>query len=70
MSRKPFGEFILAKKGASGALGELAQAAAGDRGFPTGGDPQAISKRLNEQMAPAEFHEALEEAEAEWRALA
>ena len=64
-----FGEFILSKKAAPGALGELAQAAARDPAFPVAGDPMAVSKRLNQHEAPAEFHEALEEAEAEWRAL-
>lgn len=69
MSTQPFGRFLLTQQNAPGALGELAQAAARDPRFPKDGNPRDISQRLNQHEAPPEFHEALEEAEAEWRSL-
>lgn len=68
MSIQPFGSFLLSKKSAPGIIGELAQAAASDPKFPRQGTPQQVSELLNRHQAPGEFHEALEEAEAEWRA--
>ena len=69
MSVQSFGRFLLSKQHADGALGELAKAAASDPKFPRDGSPREISQRLNEHLAPPEFHEALEDAEAEWRSL-
>lgn len=69
MSIPSFGRFLLSKQHAPGALGELAKAAASDPKFPREGGPREISQRLNQHEAPPEFHEALEDAEAEWRNL-
>ena len=68
MSAQSFGLFLLGKRTASGTLGELAQAAARDPAFPKNGSPEQISRLLNRHQAPAEFHDALDDAEAEWRA--
>ncbi|MDH7971740.1 hypothetical protein QH494_06050 [Sphingomonas sp. AR_OL41] len=67
--RKPkpaFGRWLLAQASGSGAIAELAQAAAGDRQFPKDGDVQAVSKRLNQLQADGDMHLALEEAELDW----
>jgi predicted Zn-dependent protease len=69
MSEQSFGQFLLAQKGASGALGELALAASKDPKFPKQGKPEDVAKLLHAQQAPAEFHEAMVEAVADWQAL-
>lgn len=69
MSTQSFGQFLLAQKNATGALGELAKAAAADPKFPKQGSPVDVSKRLHQHEAPAEFHEAMEDAVSEWTAL-
>lgn len=69
MSDQSFGQFLLSQKGAPGALGELAQAAAKDPHFPKQGGPNDVAKVLHTQQAPPEFHEAMEEAVGEWLAL-
>lgn len=68
MSNQPFGSFLLSLKNTGGVIGELAQAAAKDPSFPREGSPRDVSQLLNRQQAPGEFHEALEDAEAVWRA--
>jgi hypothetical protein len=50
----------------AGFLGQLAQAAKGDRGFPKDGDAEAVRKRLNTLGADPDMHEALDDAELEW----
>jgi hypothetical protein len=52
-----------------GFLGQLAQAARGDRGFPKEGDAQAVSTRLNMLGADPDMHEALDDADLEWSSL-
>lgn len=69
MADLTFGRFLLGQAQAPGVLGELAQAAACDPRFPKDGGPEEVSRRLNEREAPGEFHEALEEAVADWQAL-
>ncbi len=69
MSIQPFGQFILSKTGTPGVLGELAQAAAKDPRFPRNGKPNEVWARLYAEEASVEFHEALEEAMAEWSSL-
>jgi len=69
MSNQSFGQFLLSKKQASGALGELAQSAARDPRFPRNGSPQDVSKVLHKYEAPPEFHEAMEDAVTEWQSL-
>lgn len=69
MSDQSFGQFLLGKHKDTGTLGELAQAAARDPRFPRSGTPEQVSKLLNQNQAPPEFHDALEDAVAEWRSL-
>jgi len=69
MSVQSFGQFLLSQKGVSGAVGELAKAAALDPKFPKQGTPQDVSKRLHASEAPVEFHEAMEDAVTEWQSL-
>jgi hypothetical protein len=67
--RKPkpaFGRWLLNQVNGGGAIGQLAQAAAGDRQFPKDGDVAAVSKRLNQLQADGDMHAALEEAETDW----
>lgn len=68
MPEQSFGQFLLSQKSASGALGELAQAAAKDPKFPKQGEPKDVATLLHTQQAPPEFHEAMEDAVAEWMA--
>lgn len=63
-----FGQFLLSKHKAPGFLGELAQAGARDPRFPRDGSPKDVCQHLNKHGAPPEFHDALDEAAAEWRA--
>jgi hypothetical protein len=70
MTIEPFGTFLLSKKLEDSNVGVLAQAAARDPKFPRNGTPEDVSKILLRHEAPYEFHEALEEAETEWRNLA
>ena len=50
-------------------FGQLAVIAAADRRFPRQGDPEAVRKYLREAMADGEMYDAVEDAEADWRAL-
>jgi hypothetical protein len=50
----------------NGFLGQLEQAARGDRGFPKDGDAEAVRKRLNTLGADPDMDEALDDAELEW----
>jgi hypothetical protein len=64
--RAPFGRWLLLQSERDGFLGQLAQAARGDRGFPKDGDPEALRKRLNTLGADPDMHEALDDAELDW----
>lgn len=64
-----FARWLLDQQRRSDDVGELARAAAGDRGYPSDGDIKAVSKRLNELGAAPEMHVALEEAELDWAAF-
>lgn len=66
---QPFGRWLLAQRGRDGEIGQLADAAGRDPGFPRDGDFTAISKRLNALQADPEMHEALEQAELDWAAI-
>lgn len=66
--RGAFGAWLLTKKSAPGALGELATAAAGDRNFPRNGDADAVRAHLNRMQAPGEMFEAVDDAEMDWAA--
>lgn len=69
MSTQSLAGYILAQTKKDGLVGELARSAERDAYFPREGGMREISRVLNMRGAPAEFHDALEEAEAEWRAL-
>lgn len=62
-----FGRWLLEQKLKSGAIGELAAAAARDPKFPRDGSPEDVSAHLNRCMADGDMHEALETAELDWR---
>lgn len=64
----PFGRWVLQQLDRGGFMGELAKAAIADRGFPKDGDPQAVRRRLNQQGAEPDMHEALDDAELDWKA--
>lgn len=66
--RVPFGCWVLQQIDRGGFIGELAKAAKADRAFPRGGDPEAVRKRLSEQGADPDMHEALDDAELDWKA--
>lgn len=67
--RPAFGRWLLNQANRSGAVGQLAQAAKLDRGFPVNGDVAAVSQRLNAQQADGDMHLALEEAEMDYLCL-
>jgi uncharacterized protein YozE (UPF0346 family) len=64
-----FGSWLLAQASRSDAIGALAKVAKTDRQFPRNGDVAAVYARLNVNEADGEMYEAVEEAEAEWRAV-
>lgn len=67
LEEKPaFARWLLLQVDQPGFLGQLAQAARGDRGFPKDGDAEAVRKRLNTLGADPDMHEALDDAELEW----
>ena len=67
--REPLGRWLVAQRGRDDSIGQLADAARRDPGFPLDGNFEAISKRLNMQSADPDMHEALEQAELDWAAL-
>ncbi|WP_369751203.1 hypothetical protein [Novosphingobium sp. AP12] len=64
----PFGRWVLQQIDRGGFIGELAKAAKIDRAFPKDGSPEAVRKRLSEQGADPDMHEALDDAELDWKA--
>jgi hypothetical protein len=64
----PFGRWVLHQIDRGGFIGDLAKAAKADRGFPKDGGPDAVRKRLSEQGADPDMHEALDDAELDWKA--
>lgn len=64
----PFGRWVLQQLDRGGFIGELAKAAKADRGFPKDGDPEAVRKRLSSLGADPDMHEALDDAELDWKA--
>jgi hypothetical protein len=63
----PFGRWILQQAESGGLIGQLAAAAKSDRAFPKDGDPIEVRKRLNLQGADPDMHEALDDAELDWK---
>ena len=64
----PFGAWLLTRKSAGGFVGALATAAAADLRFPKSGDAEAVRKYLREAMADGDMFDAVEDAEADWKA--
>jgi hypothetical protein len=62
-----FGSWLLAQVGREGWIGDLANAAKSDRGFPRDGDPDAVRARPNEKQAESDMFEAVDAAESAWR---
>lgn len=65
---KAFGAWILAQANRKDAIGDLAKIATTDKAFPISGDPEKVYGRLNATGADPDMFEAVEDAEAEWRA--
>jgi len=63
-----FGAWLIQQQDRGGFIGELAEAAKADRAFPRDGDPEAVRTRLGEQGADPDMHEALDDAELDWKA--
>ena len=66
--RPAFGAWLLKQQARSGFIGGLAKAAAADRRFPKGGDPEAVLKHLASVGADGDMFEGLEDAEGAWLA--
>lgn len=64
----PFGAWLAKQTSRTGFFGQLAAAAAGDRRFPKAGDPEAVRTYLRGAMADGDMFDAVEDAEADWRA--
>jgi hypothetical protein len=62
----PFGRWVLEQAGRGGFLGQLADIAKSDRGFPKDGTPDAVRKRLGDTGADPEMFEAVDDAELDW----
>lgn len=65
-----FGAWLAAQTERGGFVGQLAAAAVGDRRFPKGGDPESVRTYLRGVMADGDMFDAVEDAEADWRAEA
>ena len=63
-----FGAWLAKQTQQSGFVGQLAAAAAADRRLPKAGDPEAVRTYLRGAMADGEMFDAVEDAEADWRA--
>lgn len=61
-----FGTWLLTQRDAGGFIGQLANAAAIDRGFPRFGDVDAARKWLQANRASGDDWEALDGAETKW----
>ena len=64
-----FGAWLTKQTSRSGVVAQLAAAAAGDRRFPKAGDPEAVRRYLRGAMADGDMFDAVDDAEADWRAL-
>ena len=63
-----FGAWLLKQGARGGFVGQLVAAAATDRRFPNSGDPEAVRTYLRAVMADGDMFDAVEDAEADWRA--
>ena len=64
-----FGTWLVAQTGRGGFVGQIAEAAAGDRLFPRSGDVAAARMCLQDRRASGDDWEALDDAELDWLAL-
>lgn len=64
-----FSAWLLAQADRDGLIGALIQAAKQDRAFPRRGDAETVRARLRAIQADGEMFEAVDDAEADWRAL-
>jgi hypothetical protein len=62
-----FGEWLLAQREREGAIGALVAAARADPKFPKRGSPDEVRARLNETQAEGDMHDAVDDAETDWR---
>lgn len=63
-----FGAWLATQASRGGFVGQLAAAAGGDRRFPKAGDPEAVRTYLRAAMADGDMFDAVDDAEADWRA--
>ena len=64
--RMPFGRWLLKQQDRGGLIGQLAQCAAKDPGFPKSGGPNDVYDRLRVVQAPGDMYDAFEDAELDW----
>lgn len=65
----PLARWLIGQRNRDDLVGQLAEAARRDTGFPLDGDFAAISTRLNAVGANPDMHEALDQAELDWAAI-
>lgn len=64
--RGPFGRWLLLQVDRRDFIGQLANIARSDRGFPKDGDPDAVRRRLGDTGTDPEMFEAVDDAELDW----
>ena len=64
----PFGAWLVKQKDRGGLVGQLIAGAAGDRRWPKEGDPEAVRKHLSAMQVDGDMFDAVDDAEADWRA--
>lgn len=64
--RRSFGRWLLEQAGRDDLIGELAQGAAQDHGFPRNGDVEAVRLYLARAGADEDVLTALDDAELDW----
>ena len=67
--KPPLGRWLLRQDTRADQVGQLAQAARRDGGFPADGDYRAISARLKQLGADPDMHLALDEAQLDWSGI-
>ena len=68
--RPAFGAWLLGQTRRGGLIGNLAEAATKDRGFPKGRSPEDVRARLRAVMAEGDMFEAVDDAEMAWAGAA
>lgn len=67
--KPPFGRWLIEQATRDDAIGELAQFAKADRGFPKDGALKDAWARLNSSQPESHLYAAMEDAELDWLAL-